>query len=58
MSFSEIAIIVGQFFLSLSLLIVLHEMGHFVPAKLFKTKVEKIVFERLSSQIYDRALVF
>lgn len=41
MSFSEIIIIVGQFFLSLSLLIVLHELGHFVPAKLFKTKVEK-----------------
>ncbi|MFC4096033.1 RIP metalloprotease RseP [Euzebyella saccharophila] len=30
-----------QFFLSLSLLIVLHELGHFVPAKLFKTRVEK-----------------
>ncbi|WP_289038207.1 RIP metalloprotease RseP [uncultured Zobellia sp.] len=30
-----------QFFLSLSLLIVLHEMGHFIPAKLFKTRVEK-----------------
>ena len=30
-----------QFLLSLSLLIVLHELGHFIPAKLFKTKVEK-----------------
>ena len=30
-----------QFFLSLSLLIVLHEFGHFIPAKLFKTRVEK-----------------
>ncbi|CAM4082943.1 RIP metalloprotease RseP [Zobellia nedashkovskayae] len=30
-----------QFLLSLSLLIVLHEMGHFIPAKLFKTRVEK-----------------
>lgn len=30
-----------QLILSLSLLIVLHEMGHFVPAKLFKTRVEK-----------------
>ena len=30
-----------QFILSLSILIVLHEMGHFIPAKLFKTKVEK-----------------
>lgn len=32
---------VSQFILSLSILIVLHEMGHFIPAKLFKTKVEK-----------------
>lgn len=31
----------SQFLLSLSLLIVLHEMGHFIPAKLFNTKVEK-----------------
>ncbi|MDF0714573.1 RIP metalloprotease RseP [Muricauda sp. 334s03] len=30
-----------QFFLSLSLLIVLHELGHFIPAKIFKTRVEK-----------------
>lgn len=41
MSFTEIVIIVCQFFLSLSLLIVLHEAGHFIPAKLFKTRVEK-----------------
>ena len=31
----------GQLLLSLSILIVLHEMGHFIPAKLFKTRVEK-----------------
>lgn len=31
----------AQLFLSLSILVVLHELGHFVPAKLFKTKVEK-----------------
>ncbi len=30
-----------QFFLSLSFLIVLHELGHFIPAKIFKTRVEK-----------------
>ena len=30
-----------QLFLSLSILIVLHELGHFIPAKLFKTRVEK-----------------
>lgn len=37
----EILIIVAQFFLSLSILVVLHEMGHFFPAKAFRTKVEK-----------------
>ena len=37
----EFIIKIGQFLLSLSLLIVLHELGHFIPAKLFKTKVEK-----------------
>lgn len=37
----EILIKATQFILSLSLLIVLHELGHFIPAKLFKTKVEK-----------------
>ncbi len=31
----------GQFILSLSLLIVLHECGHFFPARWFKTRVEK-----------------
>ena len=30
-----------QLLLSLSLLVVLHELGHFIPAKLFKTRVEK-----------------
>lgn len=33
--------IICQFLLSLSILIVLHEMGHFAPAKWFKTRVEK-----------------
>lgn len=31
----------AQFILSLSILIILHEFGHFLPAKLFKTRVEK-----------------
>lgn len=30
-----------QLILSLSILVVLHELGHFIPAKLFKTRVEK-----------------
>ena len=37
----EFIIQASQFLLSLSLLIVLHELGHFIPAKLFNTKVEK-----------------
>jgi len=31
----------SQLLLSLSILIILHELGHFIPAKLFKTRVEK-----------------
>ena len=38
---TEFIIKAAQFFLSLSILIVLHELGHFIPAKLFKTRVEK-----------------
>jgi len=38
---TETLIQAAQFFLSLSILIVLHELGHFIPAKLFKTRVEK-----------------
>ena len=37
----EILTQVAQFILSLSILIVLHELGHFIPARLFKTRVEK-----------------
>jgi regulator of sigma E protease len=37
----EILIQASQLLLSLSILVVLHEMGHFIPAKLFKTRVEK-----------------
>ena len=37
----EFVIKISQFLLSLSLLIVLHELGHFIPAKVFKTRVEK-----------------
>ena len=32
---------IGQFLLSLSLLIILHECGHFFPARFFKTRVDK-----------------
>ncbi len=34
-------VLIINFLMSLSLLIVLHELGHFIPARLFKIKVEK-----------------
>jgi len=37
----DILIKAAQLILSLSILVVLHEMGHFFPAKWFKTRVEK-----------------
>lgn len=37
----DILIMAGQLMLSLSILIVLHEGGHFLPARLFGTRVEK-----------------
>lgn len=38
---SPFAVKAIQLLLSLSFLIVLHELGHFIPAKIFKTRVEK-----------------
>ena len=37
----EFLIKAAQLIMSLSILVVLHELGHFIPAKIFKTKVEK-----------------
>jgi len=37
----DILIKSSQLILSLSILVILHELGHFIPAKLFKTRVEK-----------------
>ena len=37
----EFLIKAAQLLTSLSILVVLHELGHFIPAKLFKTRVEK-----------------
>ena len=37
----EFLIKATQLIMSLSILVVLHELGHFIPAKLFKTRVEK-----------------
>jgi regulator of sigma E protease len=37
----DILVKAAQFFLSLSILVILHEMGHFIFAKIFKCRVEK-----------------
>ena len=50
----EILIKISQFILSLSLIIVLHELGHYWPAKYFKVKVEKIFTNTLPSIIHMR----
>ncbi len=31
----------AQFFVALSIIVIIHELGHFIPAKLFKTRVER-----------------
>ena len=38
---STVGVKAGQLILSLSILVILHEMGHFIPAKWFKCRVEK-----------------
>ncbi len=38
---SSLGVKTGQFILSFSILVVLHEMGHFFPARWFKCRVEK-----------------
>jgi regulator of sigma E protease len=37
----SVAVKTGQFILSFSILVVLHELGHFIPARIFKCRVEK-----------------
>lgn len=38
---SIVGIKAGQFILSFSILVILHELGHFLPARWFKCRVEK-----------------
>ena len=37
----EILVKVLQFFMSLTLLVAIHEFGHFIMARIFKIRVEK-----------------
>ena len=39
--FAAVGVKTAQFILSFSILVVLHELGHFIPARLFKARVEK-----------------
>ncbi|MFM6935046.1 MAG: RIP metalloprotease RseP [Flavobacteriales bacterium] len=41
MDFFTILIKAAQLFLSLAILVTLHEFGHFIPAKIFKTRIER-----------------
>ncbi len=40
-NWSEVGIKAAQFVLSFSIIVVLHELGHFLPARWFKCRVEK-----------------
>src|SRR5919106_5419156 len=40
-NWTEVGVKAGQFVLSFSILVVLHELGHFLPAKWFGCRVEK-----------------
>jgi len=53
----EVLIKASQFLLSLSFLIVLHELGHFIPARLFKTRVEKFfLFFDIKGALYQKKI--
>src|ERR671912_899365 len=40
-NWTEVGVKAGQFILSFSIIVVLHELGHYLPAKWFKCRVEK-----------------
>jgi regulator of sigma E protease len=51
---SSVAVKTGQFILSFSILVVLHEMGHFFPAKWFKCRVEKFFLSLIPTLAFGR----
>ena len=44
----------GQFVLSFSILVVLHELGHFIPARWFKCRVEKFYLFLIHGSVCGR----
>ncbi|MFZ9661359.1 MAG: RIP metalloprotease RseP [Chitinophagaceae bacterium] len=40
-NWSSVGLQAGQLILSLSILVIMHELGHFIPARIFKCRVEK-----------------
>lgn len=54
---SPFAIKAIQLLLSLSILIILHELGHFIPARIFKTRVEKFfLFFDINFALFKRKI--
>ncbi len=54
----DFLIATGQLLLSLSILIVLHEFGHFLPARLFGTRVEKfyLFFDAWGGKLFKKKI--
>ncbi|MEO0627009.1 MAG: RIP metalloprotease RseP, partial [Bacteroidota bacterium] len=53
----DLLITIGQLILSLSILIVLHEFGHFLPARAFGTRVEKFyLFFNWPSHLFKKKI--
>ena len=54
----DIAVMVGQLMLSLSILIILHEGGHFIPSRLFGTRVEKfyLFFDAWGKKLFSKKI--
>jgi regulator of sigma E protease len=54
----DIAVMVGQLVLSLSILIILHEGGHFIPSRLFGTRVEKfyLFFDAWGKKLFSKKI--
>lgn len=52
----EIIVMIGQLILALGILVTLHELGHMIPAKLFKMRVDKfyLFFDAWGFKLFSR----
>lgn len=44
----------AQFILSFSIIVILHELGHFLPARLFKARVEKFYLFLIQDLVFGK----